>query len=1129
MGKNIIIAEKPSVGREYARVLGVMGSAVNGYLESDRWIVTWTVGHLVTMAYPEKYDAALKEWKLETLPFIPKQYKYEPIKETYKQLNIVKNLYNRSDIDVIYYAGDAGREGLYIQMLVRQFVGHSLSAKEKVVWIDSQTDAEVLRGISEAKDLKEYTAMSDAGYMRAIEDYSTGINFSRLLSVKYAAMLNSGSGQKKHKPISVGRVMTCVLGMIVNREREIRDFRVTNFYRIAAIIDINGSKIECEWKDTVQSRYHMSPKLYSEFGFLKEQDAKEMIGGLDADIRISSVTRNTERKTAPLLFNLAELQGECTKKLRISPGETLKTVQSLYEKKLTTYPRTDARVLTNAIADEINKNLSGLEKGAYKQYVSSIGEHHWKLGSKYIDDSKVTDHYAIIPTGVLPVGLSEREAAVYDMICRRFLAAFYPAAEYERIRFEAAAGTERFFGTSKFLTVSGYYDVAGMPENDNNSQELVDTMGKLCQGNSYPVEYEMRRGETAPPRRYTSGSMILAMENAGTLIEDDELREQIKANGIGTSATRADVIDKLIRLNYIALNEKKQILTPTEFGEMVFEVVHATLPELLLPEMTAKWERGLEQIASGVISKESYEKELYSYIRKECEKIKEMDNADDIVKKIRPFATNRIELKYKEFDAFNTRILCPLCGDEVETTRWGFKCRSNINKNEGCTFAIGDVLGHFLLTNELKLLLEKGKAGPFYDFVSQKGKVFAANLLWNDEKKKIEFEMVDMPWEETKMCCPICGKKIIKQNSFYKCESHIDKEQGCKFWIGKIMGKSISEKMAEQLIKNGRTELIKGFKNAQGAVFDAFLIWNAGEQKISFEFPTQSDIETKLFCPICNGKILTTPYGFKCQNYKKEEDGCSFSAGTILGHKIKEKELQQILSGGMTELVSMKNKDKKSFEARLYWNQGERRIDLRFDDNIPQEIDIKCPICNSPLQKTKYGYLCSKNISGDEKCRFRMGSIAGVLPDEKQLSKLVNQGRTDLISGFKPKTKGKQPFCAYLVWNPDEQKIVFEFPNKDASKEISNYVCPACHKEKLYKTPYSYRCDCGFRLDFMIAGKTLSDEQIKKILIKGESDLIPGFLSMRTRKRFSAKLVVEENGVRFVFTEGMKNEKDKFV
>lgn len=1124
MGKQIIIAEKPSVGKEYARVLGVNGTGNEGFIENDRWIVTWTVGHLITMSYPEKYDASLKDWKLDTIPFVPKQYRYEVIKDTYRQFNVVKRLYNRNDIDVIYYAGDAGREGLYIQMLVRQFAGHNPSAHEKVVWIDSQTEDEILRGIAEAKDINQYKAMSDAGYMRAIEDYLTGINFSRLLSVKYAVMLNSGSGQKKHKPISIGRVMTCVLGMIVNREREIRNFKPTYFYRIIGNLVIDGKEIECEWRETEDSKYYKSPKLYSEFGFLKKEDASTLIGELSNELRVENVSRVQERKNAPLLYNLAEIQSDAAKRLHISPGETLKLLQSLYEKKLTTYPRTDARVLSTAIGKEIHKNLSGLSMGAYKDFVKEISDNNWVLKGKYVDDSKITDHYAIIPTGKTPQELTQKEVAIYDMVCRRFLSIFYPPAEYERVKFEAVSGKERFFGTNKYIALPGYYVVSGYPEEDMNSKDIVEAMNKLLKGKAYSTTYSIREGETTPPKRYTSGSIILAMENAGTLIEDDELREQIKANGIGTSATRAEVLEKLLKLNYIAVSDKKQVLIPTNFGEMIYEIVNDTIPDMLSPEITAKWEKGLDQIARGEITKKAYEEQLNNYIISICNKVKKMENTDEIIKKIRPYASNYITTQYKEFDPYNTSIKCPLCGDEVITTRWGFKCKSNISKTEGCSFVMGgDILGHRLLTNELAVLFHDGKAGPFYDFISSKGKPFASYLVWDDTNKKLEFEITDMPWEETEWKCPICGKKVVKQGNLYKCEENIDYEKGCTFRIGKICGKSIPEKQVENLIKNGQTELIKGFKKESGDKFDAFLIWSSEEKKIKFKFPALSDMKTRYKCPICKSTILSTAIGYKCEKYKgqseRKESDCSFFAGTIMGHTIKEKELQKIIMGEETELITFKNQDKKTFEAKLYWNSEEKRISFKFEEPNEEELDLNCPICNSPIIKTKYGYHCSKHISKQEGCKFVIGSISGVLIDAVQLRKLVMQGKTDLISGFKPREKGKNPFAAYLVWEKVENRISFEFPNSSDLKEKSNYMCPVCHQHKMFKSQYSYYCDCGFKVAHIIATKEIPEEQMKKLLLRGESDLIYGFFSQRTRKLFSAKLKIVDKKVEFEFPE----------
>lgn len=1129
--KRIIIAEKPSVAQEYAKVLKVNSNAKSGYMENDDWIVTWTVGHLVTLSYPEKYDVALKEWKLETLPFIPDKFCYETISATVKQFNTVKTLYNRSDVGVIYYAGDAGREGLYIQMLVRMMAGRNPSAEEKIVWIDSQTEDEILRGVSEAKSIKEYEAMSDAGYMRAIADFLMGINFSRLLSVLYSTMLNTGSGQKKHVPISVGRVMTCVLGMIVNREREIRKFKVKDFFRIKATIRVADNEIEGEWRVTEKSRFFNSPKLYSEFGFNEEKDALELIDGMDNKIMINTVEKRIEKKNAPLLFNLAELQSECTKALHISPSETLSIVQSLYEKKVTTYPRTDARVISTAVAKEIKRNLDELKNGAFSSFIEHIAVQNYHIGVKYIDDSKITDHYAIIPTGRIVKELSPKEKIVYEMIVCRFLAAFYPAAEFEHIKFEGTVNEELFMGTSKVLLRAGFYEVLGMPEDISIQKDNASNISMLCRGIAYEATYATKKGSTAPPKRYTSGSMILAMENAGNLIEDDELREQIKSNGIGTSATRAEIIEKLIRLKYIDLNAAKQILTPTNFGEMVYEVVDLSIPDLLSPEITAEWERSLEKISEGSISRKEFEAEFCEYIRKKCEDIKQngTNNREQVKQKIYTFATNYIQTEYKEFDAWNTKIKCPLCGKEVETTAWGFKCKENISKNEGCSFSVGgDVIGHRLLTNELATLLHKGIVGPFYDFISQKNKPFAANLIWNESAKKIEFEVTNMPWENTKYKCPVCGKKVQKQGNYFKCEDYIDREKGCSFWIGKIAGKTISEKILEQLLTTRQTDLLSGFKNKEGTKFEAFLFLDK-DNLIKFKFPEKEDLRTEYYCPICNGRILATSYGFKCENYKSQEkrieekDGCSFYAGSLLGHTIKEKELKAILGGMETELISFKNSEKVPFDARLKWNATEKRIELVFEENNPIEIGVKCPFCGNPLLKNKFGYCCSKRVSKTEGCQFYIGSIAGVMLDEMQLRKLLEFGKTDLIEGFKPKEKGKKSFSAHLKWNSELKSVGFEFPGREESRELSSYSCPICAK-KLYKGTASFYCECGFRLNTTIASVIVADSQIQKLLIYGKSDVINGFFSPKTRKLFSASLVIDKESKKVGFSFPEKPE-----
>ncbi|MDY4838384.1 MAG: DNA topoisomerase [Lachnospiraceae bacterium] len=1122
MGKNIIIAEKPAIAQDYAKVLGVVNSnKTNGYIENDKWIVTWTVGHLVSMSYPEKYDPALKNWSLETLPFLPDKYLYEVIQDVSQQFFIVKKLYNRPDIDCIYYAGDSGREGLYIQMLVRQEAGHKAGVKEAVVWIDSPTEDEILRGITEAKDISAYSNMKDAGYMRAIEDYLVGINFSRLLSVKYAPMLNTGSGQKKHKPISIGRVMTCVLGMVVRREREIRSFKSQSFYRVTGKIKLDDAEVECEWRETEESEYFHSPKLYSEFGFLKENDAKEMISGLRSQLQIVNIERTRSKKNAPLLFNLAELQSECSKKLHISPKMTLQIAQSLYEKKLTTYPRTDARVLSSAIAGEIEKNLNKLTKGKYANFVSMIETNRWSIKGKYVDDTKITDHYAIIPTGITPSELSDIEETVYDMICRRFLAIFFPAAEYDCVKFEAINGKEHFFGTSKYLSYPGFYDVLTLPKDEISDQSSVEAINSLVKGSAYDGEYCIKEGKTQAPRRYSTGSMTLAMENAGTLIEDEELREQIIGRGIGTSATRAEVIDKLIRLNYVTVDDKTQILAPSNFGEMIFEVVDATIPQMLDPKFTAEWEKELDDIAKGSMSTDAFLKKLYEFISSCCNKVKVIENNDEIFKRIRPLATDFIRNEYKKFDSWDTKIICPLCGNEIETTSWGFKCKANTGKNEGCSFALGDIMGHRLLTPELRKLLSEGKAGPFYDFISTKGKPFGANLIWNKDTKRIDFQFVEMPWEKTKYKCPDCGKEVVKQGNYFKCQDFVDFEHGCKFFVGKILGKTIPEKQIDLICSHKRTELIKGFKNKDKKVFDAYLEWSNKNHRLTFIYPTMDDKRTKYKCPNCGGNILAIHDAFCCEHYKSPEqrgnDDCSFYVGKICGHTVKEKELEAIVKGDMTELLSFKNKEKKEFSAHLKWSKEEQNIIFVFDDNKPVKTNLSCPLCGSEIIKNKYGYFCSENHGKDKGCSFGFSSFLGVTLDDTQFRKLLTTGKTELLDGFKPKDKSKKPFSAYITFDKDTGVFALEFPGKEASK--SEYRCPICHKNKLFQTEFALKCDCGFHMNTTVAGKKLTDEYLKKLFLRGETDLITGFYSAKYRNYFSAKLKIIENKVQFVFPE----------
>ncbi|MCR4672035.1 MAG: type IA DNA topoisomerase [Lachnospiraceae bacterium] len=658
MAKYLFIAEKPSVAQEFAKVLKVRGSAGNGYLESENYIVTWCVGHLVTMSYPEAYDPKYKKWSLDTLPFIPEEFRYEVIGNVKKQFNIVSGLLKRDDVERIYVCTDSGREGEYIYRLVDQMAGIGNKDKRRV-WIDSQTEEEINRGIREAKPLSEYDNLASSAYLRAKEDYLMGINFSRLLTLKYGRSM-SAFLHTKYSVVSVGRVMTCVLGMVVRREREIRDFVKTPFYRVIAELKLPGSEstISAEWKAVPGSAAYGKSILYKDNGFKNKEDAAKLIEYLKkADPQTAEVIKNekkTEKKNAPLLFNLAELQNYCSRTLKIDPDQTLKIAQELYEKKLTTYPRTDARVLSSAVAKEIGRNISGLQGlPQYAKYAQEIlsGDAYKKIGrSRYTNDSQITDHYAIIPTGqgLSAVGkLGPSSAKVYDAIVRRFLSIFYPPAEYRKLSIEFRIRTESFFANVRNLVKPGYLEVAGIPKNDPGQNESITgpeeaaALEKLRKGSTLGVKgYSIKDGETSPPKRYSSGSLILAMENAGQLIEDEELRAQIKGSGIGTSATRAEILKKLVTIKYLNLNSKTQIITPALMGEMVYDVVDASLRSLLNPELTASWEKGLSYVSEGKVSSEEYMQKLDDYIRKRTYAVSALNNQQAMFSKYEAAAKN---------------------------------------------------------------------------------------------------------------------------------------------------------------------------------------------------------------------------------------------------------------------------------------------------------------------------------------------------------------------------------------------------------------------------------------------------------------------------------------------------------
>ena len=687
MGKSVLITEKPSVAMEFAKVLKINTKRQNGYMEAENWIITWCVGHLVTMSYPEKYDEKLKFWRLDTLPFMPKEYKYEVISNVQNQFNIIKGILTREDVDTIYVATDSGREGEYIYRLVDQAIGVKGKDKKRV-WIDSQTEEEINRGIKEAKELSEYDSLSNSAYLRAKEDYLIGINFSRLLSIIYGRRLAKDLEEDKVS-ISVGRVMTCVLGMVVSREREIRNFKKTKYYKIVGTFGKEDGSFKADWKSVEGSSTFNSPKLYNETGFKKENDAKDFILSLkDKKAIVKEVKKSKQKENAPLLFNLAEIQNECTKRFKIKPDETLEIIQNLYEKKLVTYPRTDARVLSTAIAKVITKNLNGIAKGFKDEevqgYIKKMSEEKYStnlIKTKYVNDSKITDHYAIIPTGQGYENydsLPQLQKDVYKVIVKRFLAIFYLPAEFNKISVTIDVEGEQFTASGKVCVNPGYQEVLKEDKkaNQNNNIEIksnkdivegskeaelksnesdangnitkaeseknkelvensniekieeveenqnLDILNKLKKGQELiAVNYETKEAETSPPSRYNSGSIILAMENAGKLIEDEELREQIKGAGIGTSATRAEIIKKLERIKYIQINDKTQIITPTNKGEAIYDVVNMSMPDMLNPKLTASWEKGLDMVAKNEIKPDEFMEKLEKYIKSKFNKL----------------------------------------------------------------------------------------------------------------------------------------------------------------------------------------------------------------------------------------------------------------------------------------------------------------------------------------------------------------------------------------------------------------------------------------------------------------------------------------------------------------------------
>lgn len=1134
MGKALIITEKPSVAQEFAKILKVSGRQ-NGYLENESYVITWCVGHLVEMVYPEEYDSKYKKWKLEDLPFLPKDYKYGVIKSVSGQYDVVHKMLHREDIDTVYWAGDAGKEGQTIEENIRNFGGVREGMQELRVWIDSQTEEEILRGIKEAKPMREYANLGKSGIMRTIEDYAMGINFSRAMSVKYGNLLNDAAGTKSYTAIAVGRVMTCVLGMVVIREREIRNFIETPFYRIVG--KFTDAEIEAEWKTTEESAYYASPLLYKENGFAKEEDAKAFLESLAGkEARVSSVEKGISKKKAPLLFNLAELQAECAKRFKISPDETLQIAQDLYEKKLTTYPRTDARVLSSAVAKEISKNVSRL-KGyePVSQFVNAImqsGTYRSIGRSVYTDDSKITDHYAIIPTGQLTElnSVNGLHRQVYDLIVRRFLSIFYPPAEYQTVKFIAKIEKESFFAGGKILKSPGYLCVLGKEaaeekdedggekEEGTNAKMLLAMIEKLSENDVVPVKgMDIKEGKTSPPKRYTSGSMVLAMENAGQLIEDEELRAQIKGSGIGTSATRAEIIKKLVRVGYLNLNRKSQVLTPTMLGEMIFETVSMTVPELLNPKMTASWEKGLDGITRGTVDMGEYRAKLEDFIRRETLSMAQTDRKQELIKRIQPLTgrESRGAAARKKLG-----IKCPLCDGEVETTPFGYGC-SNYRTN-GCKFSIGTIAGRDLTEEEVTKLLTEGKTEILNGFVSKLKKKFSAALIYKKDENgipSIQFDFSgNVPDVLEGVTCPVCGESIEIMPYGYTCRRHRENPEACYFSIGKIAEKQLSKQDVTELIKNGHTQTLRGFKSKNGKKFDAVLTLTEedGRKKLKFDFEHVEAKKVKdAVCPLCGGEILVAPFGYACANRSRDgKEGCSFAIGRIAEKDLTESNVRELLTTGKTGTIrGFKGKSGKKFDAclELVKEEGSAKIQFDFEHVEAKKVkDVVCPLCGGDIVQTPFGYGCAAyDKNNPESCRFSIGKIAGVKLKEASVKELLQNGKTSPIQGFVAKTG--MMFEAALKLD-EEKKVVFDFPEKEEAKETT-VKCPKCG-QLMKRDKWRYLCECGYSQFHTVAGIALTDEQMTQIFTEGRTkEPIRGFTS-KAGNVFDAFLVLkqDENG-----------------
>lgn len=1193
MAKSLIITEKPSVAQEFARILGVSGRN-DGYIENGEYVITWCVGHLVEMVYPEEYDERYKRWKLEDLPFLPEEYKYHIIPNVSRQYDVVHRMLHREDIGIVYWAGDAGKEGQTIEENIRKFGGVRRGMEERRVWIDSQTEEEILRGLKEAKPMSDYDNLAKSGVMRTIEDYAMGINFSRAMSVKYGRLLNDAAGTESYTAIAVGRVMTCVLGMVVQREREIRNFVETPFYRIVGgFLPMgadtehlgpdcrNGEEnspmalqtkesgqnksslkdsgdmpseekdafqgIEAEWKAVFGSQYFESPLLYKENGFRKRENAEQLIRELSGrKAVVLSIEKGISRKKAPLLFNLAELQAECSKRFKISPDETLQAAQDLYERKLATYPRTDARVLSTAVAKEIHKNISRLKGYApterFAGRIMQEARYRDIAKSQYTDDSKITDHYAIIPTGQLSElkSLTDLQRRVFDLIVRRFLSIFYPPAEYRTVKLTVQVDTEQLFASAKELKSPGYLEIAGKPGGEEEKAEdakkeshsLIAMADSLHKGDELFVEgYAVREGKTSPPKRYTSGSMVLAMENAGQLIEEEELRAQIKGSGIGTSATRAEIIKKLIRIRYLNLNRRTQVLTPERLGEMIYEVVNMTVPALLNPKMTASWEKGLDGITRGTVVMEDYRGKLEDFIRKETVAMVEQDLSGQVASSIRPFVgKNGRGIAAKK----SLGVPCPVCGGDIETTPFGYGCGNYKKDGTGCRFSIGSVAGRELLEEEVKELLTKGRTEVLSGFTSKSKKKFNAALVLEkdgDGKAAVHFDFSQNKPEVLEgVKCPACGSDMEITSFGYSCVKRREDPEGCSFSIGKIAGRSLGADDAAELLTTGRTQMIKGFTSKNKKKFSACLVLETGEdgkKNVGFDFSqNEAEVVEGVQCPLCGSAIQVTSFGFGCAGYNPENPvSCKFAIGTLAGKELTVSQVRELLTEGRTATIrGFKSKTGKKFDACIALvtdEMGKKSLKFDFEHAEAKKVkDVKCPVCGGEIVQTAFGFGCANYVRDDPgSCRFSVGKMAERALSEANVKELLTKGRTGTIRGFKSRN-GKK-FDARVALSKDENGKVtglkFDFDDLEAPK-VKDVKCPVCG-DAIVKTMFGFGCakysrdnpdSCRFSIG-QIAGVKLKEVQVKELLTKGKTGVISGFVA-KTGMKFDAALKLTEDG-----------------